>query len=498
MPDEHPALRAGLGSLEIQQIGEAYATRHGQWLAPTGTQWRQRLRCLVLEQGDRLVAIFNLDGGRWFRLHEEARRLVEAAAPERRVSVLCLPTLANYNIDFEGWHWNALDARHRRFDPELREQLLAALVEVFQRAWRGRRPAALAIGQGGCPSIAANCYWGDGHTDPTVYVLRIADTEGRLLGAVVNFACRGDDRVYGLGGGLAGACEGVVQRVYGPIPVLHCTTAGADQFPQFADPPPEMVEQRGQPVQQALAPFETREYDRMGRALGGEAVKVLAELEAAGETLLAQNERWRASSWRHVAPGTVLEPAVLRVRTVPLSLSPVPLPPADACAARAAALTAALQARRKALGQLRPRRQPIALDPGDHTDPLFQLMELGAERAYWGIAAGRAKARERQREGPRRHGEACLLAIGPALAIVALPATTCLATVQAIRGRSPFPVTVVWDGLAPYGLGHIVPEAEGALGGVHRANEDYAQGAIDAMVDALALGLHELRRDVHG
>ena len=85
--------------------------RTGHRLRQREVRWPQRLRCLVLAQGQTLVAIFNADWGRWLKLVDEVRALAAEAGvlavPGRQVAVLCFPTHANHNIDFEGFYWGA-------------------------------------------------------------------------------------------------------------------------------------------------------------------------------------------------------------------------------------------------------------------------------------------------------------------------------------------------------------------------------------------------------
>lgn len=136
-----PPLAAGVAEIELQELVSGYWERAGSNpLRPSQPPWPQRLGCLVLEQGEQMLVVFNADWGRWLKLVEETKALVAEAVPHRKATVLCLPTNANHNIDFEGFYRGALDVRSRRHDPGFRAQLLAALHEVFTAARRQVRP----------------------------------------------------------------------------------------------------------------------------------------------------------------------------------------------------------------------------------------------------------------------------------------------------------------------------------------------------------------------
>jgi hypothetical protein len=323
--------------------------------------------------------------------------------------------------------------RSRRHDPGFRAQLLAALHEVFTAARRQARPVLVAAGRGACGSLNVNCYWGDAravHVDPTVSVLRLADPQGHPITVLIHFACRGDDLVYGvISAGFAGATAAVVRQVYGPLPVFHLNGCGADHFPCFAEPtrPALETEAGGADYRAALAPYVEREYARFGRALGGEVCKVLAELAVAGQQLLTLNERWRYTSWAHTAPGHLLESPLLRSVTVPVSLQCAPLPPPEECDGRVRSLEAEL---RRLVAHLprTPRTHDYPLRAEETSTPLYQAMEVGSARAYWGIVAGRAKLAAKHPGTQRSSGDVTVVALDREVAIVGVPGSRRLKT----------------------------------------------------------------------
>ena len=141
----------------------------------------------------------------------------------------------------------------------------------------------------------------------------------------------------------------------------------------------------------ARAELFLREYDRLGRVLGGEVCKVLAELEVAGQPLLAQNERWRYTSWIRYTDGLRIAQPLAIVQALEVCLWYVPLPPVETCQATIEALDKEIRAHSKTLPYPPRGYAPIPLDPHATTSDLYRLMGLGSARAYWGVAAGRTK-----------------------------------------------------------------------------------------------------------
>ncbi|MBV9851923.1 MAG: hypothetical protein JO250_19840 [Armatimonadetes bacterium] len=485
---------AGAAAVNIPHIGADYCARHGEILDPP--EWPQQIRCLVLAWGEDLTVLFNADWGAWPRLIPETREIVARLAPGCSVETLCFATTASHNVDFDGIHWTALDPKDKRHDPVQRAQLLDAIRDAAAQALQTLRPASVAVGEGTCEGLAVNFYTGGEPVDSTVPVLRFADAEENLIAVLAGVACRTDDRDRHLSAGLAGAMAATVQKVYGPVPVFYFNTGSSDQYPLAADPPMELREQGRAAIQEARHRCSVREYGRLGRLLGGEVCKVLARLEVAGEPLLAQNERWRSTSWRRTAPGLRLDDPVVRVQSVPVRLWHRPIPSAAECDARVQALEAQMKPLTKALPYEPRHYAPYPLDPEDTGSDLHRLMELHSERSYWAGAAGRAKWEARYGKARQTHGEVKIIALGRDVALVCFPGHLSPAAMRPLKDRSPFPVTLFWGEMGPWNLGHLMFEAQGRLGGVHYGNCDYAQEAIDAMNAVLLQHLHALHEDL--
>lgn len=487
-------LLAGAASVSIQEVILAHRQRVGEKTNMEGSQWPQKLRCLILRQVDELVVIFHADWGRWRRLFDETRAIVKASLPNARSAVLCFGTWASYDIDMEGFRWAAVDPKSKYYDAQLRDSLLEHISKVFHQAHELVRPVYVSMVTGSCTSATMNCYWGPDRIDPSVNVVRIADREGRPIAALVDYSSRGDDRVHGVvSGGFAGAIESTVQRVYDGLPVFYFNRSGADHFPAFADPAPEDFEEAALPYQDFLGPFLTQEYDRLGRVLGGEVIKLLAEAEVSGSKLHAINERWRYTCWSRTAPGYAVSSPAIASKELTTLLEYSKLPSVEECEARVRQLDQCLRTLKKsAPGELNKKvRQPITPEQGD--DTLHRLMKLGSQRAYWGSAAGRAKKERRyERQTPPKSIRVVLVRLSADLAIVCFPSALGSPTVEAIKRVSPFRHTLVWGALSPMEPTHIIPEQEKLLGGVHAGINDYTQESIDAMVDLVATGLRSM------
>ena len=322
---ENNNFSAGAATIDIHHIGAGFYTRRGITLEPPARP--QQLRCLVLSRDDRLTVIFNADWGSWFKFVEETRQIVEEVEPGRIIEVLCFATQADHNIDAFDVFFGSLSPKDKRHDPQSRADLQQAIRQVFEQALQSMRSAQIAVGQGECRSVAANSYFGKGHADPTVSVLRIADLDGQLIAAGVNFACRSYDiDIPHLSGGFSGATEAMVQKIYGSVPVLFFQAGGGDHFSALVENPVNVATEGVEKFREEHHRLLIREYDRLGRMLGGEVCKVLAELEVAGKRLQTQNERWRYTSWVQKTNGYLITQPMVTVYRVPLRLWHRPLP----------------------------------------------------------------------------------------------------------------------------------------------------------------------------
>lgn len=182
---------------------------------------------------------------------------------------------------------------------------IEALVEITARkiaggvaiADRHRREGVLKVGKGRVTSVGQNRRRPDWPTNPILKVLR-ADTFARQpIGAILNYPCHGTvmnrDNLL-LSADYPGAVVRTVQKVIGKhVPILFVNGAFANINPVWTG--------------QIFA-----EVERNGMILGGEAIKVLAEIQAAGQRVQVHNIRLR--EWpEHKVQGELITDVSLRV-----------------------------------------------------------------------------------------------------------------------------------------------------------------------------------------
>jgi hypothetical protein len=478
---------AGASEVDIHHIGANYWERRGLHFEPAVCP--QQMRCLMISHGSNLVAFFNVDWFTWGGLFDETREIIRAVAPDKDVEIICSGTPC-HNVDFPGVHWGVVDPKDKRFDAEHRQDILTAVETVAHEAIQRLEPATIAVGYGTCSSIATNCYYGDSRIDPFVSVVRFDTAAGDPIAVAVNFACRSHDTDQQLGGGLAGAMERVVQKQYGPIPVLFWQGGSGDHFPALQEPDVAVRAQGWQEYRRQHGHHQISEFSRLGRVLGGEVIKVMAELEVAGRPLLTQNERWRPTSWLRLGEGLRIEKPEIHRLSYAASLGTKPLPSGGECDDRIKALEREVRSLAKTLPFKPDHTAPYPLDPSDTESDLYKLMAKGSLRPYLGQVAIVTKWQERYGRRRIASSNVRLLALSTDLAMMFLPGLICRRTIAPpIIASSPFAYTLVCEGVAPLKLGLIVPEEEQALGGGHAGFCAFAQADIDQLcedtVDAL-------------
>lgn len=142
----------------------------------TGTHDPLTARAIAVEDTALVVAdVVGIDAG--------LSRRVRAACglPAERVVLTALHTHGGPAVDRGP---GATDA-----DPAYMRQLEAALVAAIDGAVAAQRPATLSIGMGADPGVGSNRRHAGGITDRALPILRVRDADGRIVAALVSYAC---------------------------------------------------------------------------------------------------------------------------------------------------------------------------------------------------------------------------------------------------------------------------------------------------------------------
>jgi hypothetical protein len=197
------------------------------------------------------------------------------------------------------------------------EVLIPGLVEAVRIAWRQRVPARVGVASGRVEGFNfPRRYWKrdgtvrmhppkgspdnlrpQGEADPSLHVLFAEDAESRVLGVLVNYACH----PIVVGGGThvsadyPGGLRQTVQQVLGAdTPVLFGNGPCADLAPFDVDDPTRQEYGFGW-------------WQRMGQALGGETLKLLASATARDDAPLAMDRSVVDLPTRPVTPEMLAE-----------------------------------------------------------------------------------------------------------------------------------------------------------------------------------------------
>lgn len=493
---DHFKFAAGAAEISIQELYEAAFARKGRFFDEPKHQ--QMLRCLVFSHRSSLTVILNIDWGFWLKPYEKICQVIEELAPDCSVQVLGFPTQVNGNIDLDICMTGALDEHHKKhFDPVFQQEFLNAVAGVFRIAYQSLRPARIAAGRGSCSSITIDSFRPQEPVDTAVNVLRIADSQSELIAVVVNFGCRSDDVEQELSAGIAGALESLVQKVYGSVPVLFTNAAGGQFYKLMHHVPPFQNGKGKVEAMQSRKATLASELDRIGRVLGGEVCKVLAELEVAGAHLEAQNQRHLATSWIKQAAGTQIDEPTLIVRAIPLALSYASPPSVEECEARIKELEAQIKPLQKKLPFQPIGNVTLPLDCHDTSSDNFRWMELVAARKLWGGRILRAKQTYRlNRKQWTWEGTVQIVAFSHELVVIGIPGLLYGRTVAELQRRSPFNWTQIWGMMMPWSLGILIPPEDLALGTPHSFTE-FSGADINRMIDSITTSVQVIYNELN-
>lgn len=173
-----------------------------------------------------------------------------------------------------------------RFLEEYLELLPGLIASSIIEAFNVRRRARVGYGKGFVKGWTVNRRKpGVGVTDDEVLALKVEDSEGRLIASVVNFTCHavvlGANNLL-ISGDYPGYLSRTVEALEGGV-CLFFNGALGDVNPDTPGTDYSRVYDR------SIGNF--RDAVRMGRALGGEAVKILNSTETVGEAEIASVSR---------------------------------------------------------------------------------------------------------------------------------------------------------------------------------------------------------------
>jgi hypothetical protein len=281
------SLRAGCGKVDITPGSPVWLSGWASRNKPSeGIEDRLYARALVLDSGGTRVAILALD------LIGVPAELV--AKVRKQVASSCGIPEAHLMISASHTHF-APAVREYEFDkggnPQYVSSLAGMLAQAVENAAAALAPAKLGADSGILPEPVYNRRPLDsggqavmiwrlppsqgglefGPVDPEVGVIRVEDPEGGLLGSLVNYACHpvaGDNYepwFYHISADYPGVSSGVVEGAEGGVSLFTLGTSGN------------------------INPCERGRLCRghVGRALGGEALRVLQRVRTSGDITLA-------------------------------------------------------------------------------------------------------------------------------------------------------------------------------------------------------------------
>ncbi|MBW7997141.1 MAG: hypothetical protein FVQ81_11345 [Candidatus Glassbacteria bacterium] len=284
-------LRAGRARVDITPEAGCWLSGWASRTKPAdGMEDPLYARALVLESGDIKVALLATDligvpGDVVARVRGRVRESC-GIAPD------CLMITATHT------HFGPA-VREYEFDgggnPDYVRKLEVALAECVERASTGTQPARLGADSGSLPEQIYNRRPLDsdgkavmtwrlppnssglifGPVDPEVGVVRVEDLDSNLLGSVVNYACHPvaggsyDPWFYHISADYPGISSGIVESGEGGVCLFTLGTSGNIN-----------PRERGRLCR-----------GRVGRALGGESLRVLQRIETSEKAALAATSR---------------------------------------------------------------------------------------------------------------------------------------------------------------------------------------------------------------
>lgn len=326
-----------------------------------------------------------------------------------------------------------------RYDRELADSTVEKIVGALEEAWASLRTVTMKTGEVTVDGVAMNRRDPEWAVDAVLRVV-LFDGEDGPVATLMNFACHATvmhgENLLLSGEFPAAACR-IVEAATG-AGVVYVNGACGDVNPMW--------------MRQDFASVE-----RAGQAVGGAAVRLIADLRAAGEGLRAHNIRWDEFPERAVK-ARVVEPR-LRIGRREIEL---PLREFEADEEYAARIEAA-----KAEAEKHPASSPA------RREAMAALQRYENERwaAVWARRSG---------ESGTRRVEVQALSLGNGLELLALPGEFFAETGEMIRKESGVEQLLIACYANDY-IGYVVPEHAFAEGG-YESGVTFFAGEAEAII----------------
>jgi neutral ceramidase len=332
---------------------------------------------------------------------------------------------------------------------ELAADVARKIVGAVALAHSRRRPATLKLGQAVVDTVSQNRRHPDWPIDPILRLLLVDGEDGRPVASLVNFACHATV-LSAANLMLSAEFPGVTCRIVAEqtgAPTVYLNGACANVSPTWIRQDFESVE-------------------RVGQIVGGQALRLIGELQALGPGQRAHNIRWEEFTEKAV-PGRILEPrfrATQREMELPLR----PFQTDEEYAAR--------------IAELEGEAAPLAEGSDQRREVMARLTH--AQNEGWAGAWAR-----RQPQASTQRTEVQALSLAEGLALLALPGEFFVETAEAIRAECGVPDLLLACYANDY-IGYVVPPEAYAQGG-YEAGVTFCAPEAEAIVRETAVQVLE-------
>lgn len=332
-----------------------------------------------------------------------------------------------------------------RLDEALASETALRIARAIEEAWRSRRPATLKVGRAVVDTVSMNRRHPEWSIDRALRVLLLDGEEGPVA-TLLNFSCHAtvlNAANLDLSAEFPGAACRLLQQETG-APCVYLNGACGDVNPTW-------IRQDFQSVV------------RLGQIVGGQALRIVAELRALGPGQRAHNIRWDEFLEKPVG-GRIIEPGIQAARSE-IDLPLREFQADDEYASR--------------IEEARQRAQSRPEGSAERREAMAEATRLQAER--WAAVWARS-----QKERTAQRTQIQALRLGNGLAVLALPGEFFAGTGEAIRHASGCEDLFIACYANDY-VGYVIPP------------EAYEQGGYEAGItfcdpEAEALVIREATR----